>query len=216
LDGESKKPRVTNFSKMGLPASRRIAEKPNLAAASGIGFMAGPRNRITVLDIDVPDERVAADAFAGEPAIIVRTPSRKFHGWYRHNGERRTIDAWKNEYPKHDLLGAGIVIAPPTERGGSSYKFIKGSLEDLDRLQPMEGVAASLRGNKLVAEPQIGRALPAETGARNNSLYRACMRQAHGCNTFDDLLAFAKGTNATYSPPLEETEVMNVAKSTCR
>jgi Bifunctional DNA primase/polymerase, N-terminal len=63
LDGESKKPRVTNFSKMGLPASRRIAEKPALAAASGIGFMAGPRNKITVLDIDVPDERVAADAF---------------------------------------------------------------------------------------------------------------------------------------------------------
>jgi Bifunctional DNA primase/polymerase, N-terminal/Primase C terminal 1 (PriCT-1) len=215
LDGESKKPRVTNFSKMGLPTSRRIAEKPNLAAANGIGFMAGPRNKITVLDIDVPDERVAAAAFArhGEPAIIVRTPSRKFHGWYRHNGERRTIDAWKNEYPKHDVLGAGIVVAPPTRRGDSGYEFVKGSLEDLDRLQPMEGVAASLRGNKPAAVLQIGRAPPAGTGARNNSLYRTCMRQAHGCTTFDDLLAFAREANAIYSPPLEETEVMDVAKS---
>jgi hypothetical protein len=215
LDGENKKPRVTNFSKMGLPASCRMAEKPRLAAASGIGFMAGPRNKITVLDIDVADERVAADAFArhGEPAIIVRTPSRKFHGWYRHFGERRIIDAWRNEYPKHDLLGAGIVIAPPTQRGDSSYEFIKGSLEDLDRLQPMEGVASSLRGNSSSATPQIGRAPTAEIGARNNSLYRACMRQAHGCTSFDDQLAFARETNASYSPPLEEMEVMNVAKS---
>jgi Bifunctional DNA primase/polymerase, N-terminal/Primase C terminal 1 (PriCT-1) len=215
LDGESKKPRVTNFGKMGLPASCRIAEKPNLAAANGIGFMAGPRNKITVLDIDVADERVAADAFArhGEPAIIVRTPSGKFHGWYRHDGERRTINAWKNDYPKHDLLGAGIVIAPPTQRGDSNYEFIKGSLEDLDRLHPMEGVAASLRGNKPSAVPQVGRALSAGTGARNNSLYRACMRQAHDCATFDDLLAFARETNAIYSPPLEEMEVMNVVKS---
>jgi hypothetical protein len=39
------------------------------------------------------------------------------------------------------------------------------------------------------------------------------MRQAHGCSTFDELLAFARETNATYSPPLEEMEVMNVAKS---
>jgi Bifunctional DNA primase/polymerase, N-terminal/Primase C terminal 1 (PriCT-1) len=215
LDGESKKPRVTNFSKMGLPASRRIAEKPGLAAASGIGFMAGRRNKITVLDIDVPDERVAADAFArhGEPPIIVLTPSHKFHGWYRHAGEGRIIDAWKDEYPKHDLLGAGIVIAPPTQRGDGSYQFIKGSLEDLDRLKPMEGVAASLRRNGPAAVPQIGRVPPAGTGARNNSLYRACMRQAHGCTTFDDLLAFARETNAIYSPPLEEMEVMNVAKS---
>jgi hypothetical protein len=142
----------------------------------------------------------------GEPAIIVRTPSRKFHGWYRHDGERRTIDAWKNEYPKHDLLGAGIVVAPPTQRSDSSYEFVKGSLEDLDRLQPMEGVAASLRGNKPAAVLQIGTAPPAGTGARNNTLYRTCMRQAHGCTTFDDLLAVAREANAIYSPPLEETE----------
>jgi hypothetical protein len=59
----------------------------------------------------------------------------------------------------------------------------RGSLEDLDRLRPMEGVAASLRENDPVVTPQIGRAPPARTGARNNSLYRACMRQAHGCTT---------------------------------
>jgi hypothetical protein len=215
LDGDSKKPRVTNFAKLGLAASRRLAEKPALAAAGGIGFMAGPRNKITVLDIDVPDERVAADAFArhGEPAIIVRTPSGKFHGWYRHDGERRVIDAWKTEYPKQDLLGAGIVIAPPTQRGDNSYEFIKGSLEDLDRLQPMERVGAHLKRGKPAALPQVRRAPPASMGARNNSLYRTCMREAHACTTFDDLLAFARGSNATYSPPLEETEVMEVVKS---
>jgi hypothetical protein len=215
LDGETKKPRVTNFNKIGLPSSRQLAEKPNLAAASGIGFMAGPRTKITVLDIDVPDERVAADAFVrhGEPGIIVRTPSGKFHGWYRHRGERRVIDAWSDEYPKHDLLGAGIVIAPPSWRGKSSYEFIKGSLDDLDRLRPMEGIAASLRANISTAVLQIGNAPPTETGARNNSLFRACMRQAHGCASLDDLLAFAREANAIYSPPLEEMEVMNVVKS---
>src|SRR5690242_6519884 len=78
-----KKPLVGNYLKMGIPASNALARK--FPDANALGLATGRRNKITVLDVDVRDERVLENAIAlhGEPRIIVRTASGKFHGYYR-------------------------------------------------------------------------------------------------------------------------------------
>lgn len=64
-----------------------------------------------------------------------------------------------------------------------------------------------------MSELPLTRSNPDVEGARNNALYGACMRQAHNCKSLDELLAFARHTNGSYSPPMEDSEVMTVAHS---
>jgi Bifunctional DNA primase/polymerase, N-terminal len=82
-----------------------------------------------VLDVDTADETIAADAINrhGQPAIIVRTASGKFHHLYRYNGERRRIRPWA-ERPI-DLLGDnGYALAAPSKTAKGSYEIIHGLL----------------------------------------------------------------------------------------
>ena len=55
-----KKPLVSNYARFGLRASTEIGQK--FPDATAIGFMAGKHSRLTVLDVDSPDERVLAAA----------------------------------------------------------------------------------------------------------------------------------------------------------
>src|SRR6516225_7663043 len=89
--GPDKKPLVSHYDQFGLDGSAKIAQK--FPDAVGFGFMAGRRNRVTVLDIDTPDENVLADALSrhGQTPIIVRSGSGNHQAWYSHNGERRMI-----------------------------------------------------------------------------------------------------------------------------
>ena len=142
--GVNKRPSVRGYPRIGLRASTELASK--FADAPGLGFMCGARSRVTVLDVDTSDERLVADALSrhGPTPIVVRTASGKFHGWYRHNDERRRIRPWGDDCPI-DLLGTGgFVIAPPstTERG--RYEFVQGSLDDLTSLPRMRGLEASV------------------------------------------------------------------------
>ena len=88
---DGKKPLVSNYARFGLRASSEIAQK--FPDATGIGFMVGARSRLTVLDVDSPDDRVLADALDrhGPTPIVVRTGSGNCQAWYRHNGEGRLI-----------------------------------------------------------------------------------------------------------------------------
>jgi Bifunctional DNA primase/polymerase, N-terminal len=150
---ETKTPAIKGWQNVGLKASAILANKKS---ADALGYVTGRRSNVTVLDIDTPDERVAADAIQqhGQPAIITRTASGKFHHLYRYNGERRRIRPW-SELPI-DLLGDnGYVLAPPSKLAKGSYEIIHGHLDDLDRLKPMVGV------------PQLVTPLPAKwTGMR--------------------------------------------------
>jgi Primase C terminal 1 (PriCT-1) len=42
------------------------------------------------------------------------------------------------------------------------------------------------------------------------------MRRAHVCANLDELLAFARAVNAYYQPPMEDAEVMDIAKNAWR
>src|SRR5262249_46961900 len=58
----------------------------------------------------------------GQPAIIIRTASGKFHHLYRYNGERRRIRPW-SELPI-DLLGDnGFALAAPSKTTKGSYEI---------------------------------------------------------------------------------------------
>jgi hypothetical protein len=211
---ESKRPAVKHYGKLGLRGSAQLARLPRFANIDGVGFMAGPRSAITVLDIDAPDERLLAQALDrhGRTPLVVRTASGKYHAYYKHGGERRRIRPWP-DLPI-DLLGAGgFVVAPPTlivEKG--TYEIIEGKLDDLKRLPPIRNLNVDEAAPVVAEERPLPARMP-QVGQRNNGLWRHCMRHAKHCDRFDDLLDVASSFNMALDQPLSDTEVTNTAAS---
>jgi hypothetical protein len=190
--GGVKKPAVTGYLRMGLPASRALVARFGHVDAFGFALK---RADITVLDVDTPDERVLADALTrhGPTPIIVRTQSGNWQGWYRNGGEGRSV----RPFPSLpiDVLGKGYVVAPPSNGAKGVYGFVEGSLDDLVNLPLMRGAP----GN----ENRPGRATGhlVEQGQRNDQLFEYYMREAHGCDR-NQLLAKAMRFNESCVPPL--------------
>jgi hypothetical protein len=113
IDGSGKRPAVKGYLKVGSNLSRELALR--FAANDAFGFVLGCRHRITVLDIDTPDERVLSAALAkhGASPFVVRSGSGNGQAWYRHGGEGRHVRPWGRE-PPIDVLGGGYVVAPPS------------------------------------------------------------------------------------------------------
>jgi Primase C terminal 1 (PriCT-1) len=220
--GDRKKPLVKRYQKMGLRAAAALAKKEKFADADALGFTAGARNRITVLDVDIPDRSVldAAIARHGEPRLIVKTASGKFHAYYRYGRERRSIRAWGKDQPI-DLLGGGLIMAPPSLFEGGQYQIIHGTLDDIRNLTPLQGVDAHLYDRDRHQQQQTGPAGKAverprtkvREGNRNDWLWTQCMRAAHHCDDIDALIDVARTRNEECEPPLEESEVMTVVQS---
>jgi hypothetical protein len=195
--GDDKRPGVKHYKKVGLPGSAQLATK--FANDNCFGFMVGDRTRLTILDVDAPDEGVLAQALNrhGHSPLIVRTARGKFHAYYRHNREHRLIRPWPDR--PIDLLGAGFIVAPPSTTEEGSYQIIEGSLNELDRLPVLRNLDL----------PKAG----AKQGARNKSLFRHCMRHANHVDDFDALLDVARTFNDDCEPPMEDAEVMTVASN---
>jgi hypothetical protein len=198
--GRNKKPMVKHYGRFGLVGSAAIANR--FSDAPAIGFMCGKHNGVTVLDIDTTNERMVADAIDrhGETPVIARTGSGHYQAWYRYAGERRLIRP-RRDVPI-DILGGGFVVAPPSRVAKGSYEFLQGSLDDLDRLPTLHDAPAPVIKSEGVRQ-----------GARNNSLWRHCMRAAHHCDDFDVLLDVATTFNADCEPPMEDKEVIAAAQS---
>ena len=143
----------------------------------------------------------------GKSGVVVRSGSGNFQAWYKHNNERRRIRPDRNV--PIDILGAGLVVAPPSQGAKGSYEFISGSLDDLDRLPVMANVPVEAWDNsRLVAE--------VKQGQRNNRLFSLCLEHARHCDDFDSLLDAAVTQNREFLPPLEDDEVMRTAASAWR
>lgn len=201
----NKVPMVTAPRQIGLRASADLASK--FEHASGVGFMAGKRSRLTVLDIDTSDENLIADALArhGTTPIITRTGSGNFHAWYRHNGEPRRVRQYEGNRPI-DILGGGVVIAPPSISRKGAYTFAQGSLDDLDRLPVMRGVSP-----KAVANPS---ARLRQGDGRNTALFQHCMIQAPHCDDFDALLDVAcTFASDQFADVMTDAEIIKTARS---
>jgi hypothetical protein len=219
VDIDKKKPMVANYGKFGLPASRALVKQPRFANVEAIGFVVGKRNNLTILDIDTTDERVLADCLDkhGNSPIIVRTASGKFHVWYRHNRELRSIKVFANV----DLLGGGLVVAPPTKKNNGTYQFIEGNLDNLVELKPIKNIGST--GLKLEVPDGVyddhSSYSPTHIpqGVRNKRLWEFCMRKAHYCDNLAALIEHARDFYATCcehnTPPTKDSEIMATAES---
>jgi hypothetical protein len=197
-----KKPAIKWWNQVGLRGSVALAQK--FSNAEAFGFCLGPRSRLTILDVDTNDQRVLEDALIkyGKTPIIVRSASGNYQAWYRHDGERRLIRPFVDK--PIDILGQGFVVAPPSRGIKSSYQFIEGGLDDLDAIPAMRGLTVA------AARPSADRV---SVGARNKTLWAACMRAADHCDNLEDLLDVARTRNDEFSPPLPDDEVVKVAHS---
>lgn len=202
-----KRPAVSGYLKMGLQASRRLVAK--FATAEAIGFACGERSRITVVDVDSPDERLLADALQefGTTPFIVRSGSGNHQAWYRHNGERRHIRPDKSR--PIDILGGGFVVAPPSRTSRGSYGIIGGSMDDLAALPYIRGLASVATTLDTL---QNGQRI--ECGRRNQFLWRECMKKARDCPNVEQLMGFAvKANQSSFYEPLADEEVLRIVAS---
>ena len=204
--GDDKVPLVKNPQKFGRDASALISSRYQDATA--FGYYCGRRNGITVLDVDLTDERILADAVNkhGHTPIVVRTGSGKFHGLYRHNNERRCLRAWDGL--PIDLLGAGLAIAPPSVVAKGQYQIIEGHLDDLDHLPIMRELE-----DRLYASRASGPRPQKQGVGRNNDLWRRAMREAHHVDDFEQLLDRVETLNQEFIEPMQQAEVNKIATS---
>lgn len=136
---DEKTPLVTRYDRIGVKASGQLAFDLRFEECMNLAFMAGKRNRISVVDVDTPDEAVwrEAERVFGPTPLWVRTGRGRLQMWYRHNGEKR--DTNSKFLGCVDLLGGGQVLGFPSRRG-QGYEAIRGGLVDLERLPIMRGL----------------------------------------------------------------------------
>lgn len=214
----NKRPCVKGYLKLGPKVSEQLAIR--FADEAAFGF-ACRRNRITVLDVDTPDESLLADALDrhGPTPLIVRSGSGNFQAWYRHGGERRRV---RPEPDKPiDILGDGFVVAPPSRSSKGSYEIIAGSLDDIANLPKMQRAeeydAAQDRGEvaghgRSKVEPD-NVTTAADIGRRNDTMFREAMRQARGCHRLEELMEKTMQANAQLAQPLPPDEILKIVAS---
>jgi hypothetical protein len=207
VEGKSKKPAVSNYMHIGRYASSQLLLK--FGGADALGFVLGPRSKITVLDVDTQDEGVLGDALSrhGQTPIIIRSGSGHYQAWYQHGGEGRDTSSWRRRGLPIDILGGGFVVAPPSRGSTGAYQFIQGNLDDIANLPRLKNLEAVLSPACAVS------AASAEVGHRNSSLWRRCMVLAKGCSNRGELLQCAFSENSKLVSPLDRSEVEQLANS---
>ncbi|MEP9390419.1 bifunctional DNA primase/polymerase [Mesorhizobium sp. KR9-304] len=209
-----KTPAVRGYLKIGAKTSGQLALR--FPDNDAFGF-ACRRNRITVLDVDTPDDRVLADGLSrhGPTPFIVRSGSGNFQAWYRNNGESRKVRPEPDR--PIDILGDGFVVAPPSIGTNGRYEIVQGSLDDLDRLPTMRGLNSdpNKKQNTLfpLSSPPPREASEKSDGARNDTLWRECMKMARGIRNIEELMVRTMEHNRGYCEPLPVDEVLKIVES---
>ncbi len=201
-----KRPAVKGYLKTSLGASELFAIRFGAEDAFGLACR---RNRITVLDVDAPDERLLADAMSevGPTPFVVRSASGNFQAWYRNSGEGRRVRPDPSR--PIDILGAGFVVVPPSIGSKGFYEIISGGLDDLPNLPIMRaqsarpGISPADDGQPLI-----------KVGRRNDTLWKHCMSKAARCSNINVLMEEAMSFNrAEFYEPLPDYEVLRVVAS---
>jgi hypothetical protein len=203
-----KRPCIRGWQKVGLPGSAQLAMK--FADANAFGFQCGARSRITLIDIDSPNEGVVGEAIKlfGESPIIWRTGSGNYAMPFRHNGETRRIRPVPGL--PIDVLGGGYAVAPPSMGAKGHYEFLRGTLAELDRLP-----AAHIDKVAPTEAPKPDHdTIP--VGKRNDALFRFALEQAPHVDNFDALLDVVRTSNMDCDPPLSDAEAVKAARSAWR
>jgi Bifunctional DNA primase/polymerase, N-terminal len=241
IEEDEKKPLVRGYLKVWPDLSTKWAQQFPFAPTFGLvlgpkkwrtdrhGKTLPPASGIAELDIDSHDERILADALIrhGYTPIVIRTASRKFKLWYRHNGERRRIRPWPGL--PIDLLGGGYTVAPPSFSPClyyQQYEFIQGGLDDIGSLPVMVNLEAELYAadQKRRSKLDDSKALSdnpmrgmREGDGRNEALRNAIAppaREIHAVGgTRDALLDVALSLNADCLEPMSTPEVSKIVNS---
>jgi len=211
IEGKAKKPATKGYDKTGLKGSGQMALKfPDLDA---FGFMAGKRNGVTAIDIDAPDdEALLKEALRryGDTPVIVRTGSGGFHLYYRHGDEGRKIRP--DPSTPIDILGGGVLAAPPSKGSSGFYSFIRGTVADLERLPFLRGGADHAEVQQAVTRELIGQ------GGRNKALMDYLRGQARHTSDLAELIDVARTyaddqLDRTTGHAFTDAEVETVARS---
>ena len=198
---DGKKPLIKNWQKVGRRAAPELADKfPD----ANLGVLDG--DRVTKVDIDDPALIDGAIERFGDTPIKVETPSGGFHLWYRANGElRQTI----LDGEKIDILGSrGFSNAPPSvnPKRGRAYRFIEGTLADVQYLRPIK--ADALPGKDYEATPET-----VSEGRRNKALFGYCMKELADGWEPGLIPGRASVWNESLNEPLPDAEVLKTAAS---
>ena len=204
IGADTKKPSVTGYLKLGTRRSAELALK--FPEARSFGFACGPRNRLTVVDIDDPDPALLREAqrLFGRSPLIWLTGGGNYALPFRYNGESRRI----RPIPSLpiDLLGGGYCVAPPSAGAVRPYEIIEGTLADLDRLPK-----ASLPSE--ITSPTRGSARISK-GKRNHALFDYCRSAVSYCDDLDQLIdAALTWADQQLASPLPRAEVVRTCNS---
>lgn len=209
--GESgKKPVIKGWRNVGLKAVDELARKfPD----SNIGFIDGGPGGVTRVDIDDPSKLDDCLKRFGNTPIIFGTPSGGYHLCYRANGEGRYT---RFEGEHIDILGAGgFGVAPPSvSPSKGQYKFLQGSIADLDRLPIAKGLRAALNAPKKAIEACNDKALANMKGGdgRNIHLFDQGRWLAKNAKDEDQLLDMMLTINKRFAEPLDVKELQCTAR----
>lgn len=210
----NKRPAIKGYLKIGRQVSDQLALK--FANDNAFGF-ACRRARLTILDIDAPDERLLADALDrhGPTPVIVRSGSGNYQAWYRHGGETRRVRP--DPAQPIDILGDGFVVAPPSIGSKGPYNFIAGGLDDLETLPVLKGLKFDPNKKQNtpspLSSPLTAQPVRRDEGHRNDTLWRECMKMVRGCRNIEELMVRAMDNNRHYYEPLPAEEVLKIVAS---
>ncbi len=198
---EDKRPCVQGWQNVGLRGSAQLALK--FPEAEALGFQCGPRNRITLVDIDSADDTIVAEAVKlfGESPVLWRTGSGNYAMAFHYNGEGRRIRPIDGL--PIDVLGGGSAVVPPSEGAKGRYRFVKGGISRLGNLPAMR----LPRGLTAANENGIPK------GTRNNWLFKRLLREVRYCDDLDALLDIGRTRNMECTPPLSDNEVVGICRS---
>lgn len=176
---DKKKPLISRYDRIGITASGQLAFDLRFEECMNLAFVAGKRNRISVVDVDTSDENMwrEAERIFGPTPLWVRTGRGHLQMWYRHNGEKR--DTESRFLGCIDILGGGQVLGFPSRRG-QGYEPIRGGLADIDRLPVMRGL------DKLYADRAKSNIIG--EGARHFEMLAYLRAQAAHCDDLDQLV----------------------------
>jgi hypothetical protein len=203
VDTRRKKPTVKGWQRATPRLALNWAKNQRLGSADGLGIIMGKPSGITEIDVDGVGDAwmsLAIERF-GETPILIRTASGKSKLWYRHDGEGRHIRPFVGQ--PIDILGSGFTIAPPSYREdlATSYIFLAGGLNDLERLPRIQPQAFERAAESV------------KQGQRNESLWYYCMTQARHCDDVAALVDVAATWAQAFPDPLPTSEVERCALS---
>jgi hypothetical protein len=210
ITADGKVPAVRGYMRIGPRVSAQLTFQ--FGEARSFVFTCGPRNRLTIVDVDsqAPSAlRAAEDVFRASP-VLWRTGGGNFAMAFRHNGEGRRIRPIRGE--PFDVLGNGSAVAPPSAGARQPYEFLRGGLDDFATL-PTARILPLPAQHQAAAPLDAG---PIPQGERNFELFRYCRSVVPSCASFDQLIDAATAWAGLSLARLPDSVTRAEIKKTCR